>query len=228
MENIEVIKIPSIQSKEQYSLFVIKELSNYIDTDFVLLIQYDGFIVNPSAWMNEFQQYDYIGAKWWGCTDGFCVGNGGFSLRSKHLLQVLSNEDISAHIEALKKGEDYFICRVYRPFLEGSFDIKFATEAVADKFSYECSEVVGSPFGFHGLFNMWRYIRDEDLEGFVSLLSQKTLTSIHALKLGIAYHKLYKFKQAETVYRRILQCFPDNTAVSLLLEMVHKRTLPQF
>jgi hypothetical protein len=228
LENIEVIKIPSIQSKEQYSLFVIKELSNYIDTDFVLLIQYDGFIIDPDSWTSEFHTYDYMGAKWWGCTDGFCVGNGGFSLRSKRLLEALSNEDISAFCEDIKKGEDYFICRTYRPFLESRFNIKFAPEAIADRFSYECSEPVGSPFGFHGLFNMWRYLSEEDLENFVSLLSQKTLTSIQALKLGIAYHKLYKFKEAETVYRRILQCFPENTAVSLLLEMVYKKTIPQF
>jgi hypothetical protein len=228
LENTEVIKIPSIRSKEQYSLFVVKELINYIDTDFVLLIQYDGFIIDPDSWTSEFHKYDYIGAKWLGCTDGLCVGNGGFSLRSRHLLQVLSNEDISAYSKDMKKGEDYFICRAHRPFLESRFHIKFASEAIADKFSYECSEPVGSPFGFHGLFNMWRYIKEEDLTGFVSLLSQKTLTSIQALKLGIAYHKLYKFKQAETVYCRILQCFPDNTAVSLLLEMVYNKTLPQF
>jgi hypothetical protein len=80
LENIDVITIPNIATKEQYSLFVIKELNKYIDTDFVLLIQYDGFIANPGSWTNTFQDYDYIGAKWFWYSDGFNVGSVKFSV----------------------------------------------------------------------------------------------------------------------------------------------------
>ena len=80
-------------------------LNNYIDSDFVLIIQDDGHIVNPHLWDNEFLNYDYIGAPWpnnkkW--KNRFSkydekvssniirnfnlnnIGNGGFSLRSKN------------------------------------------------------------------------------------------------------------------------------------------------
>lgn len=49
-----VIKIPKINSLDEYSLFIIKNLAKYIDTKYVLLIQYDGFILNPSSWTNKF------------------------------------------------------------------------------------------------------------------------------------------------------------------------------
>ncbi len=42
--------------------FVIKELHAYVDTDFALLVQWDGFVVNAAAWSDEFLAYDYIGA----------------------------------------------------------------------------------------------------------------------------------------------------------------------
>ena len=67
--------IDTIKSKEQYSEFMIKELGNYIDTEFCLVIQADGFIINPKLWDNDWLNYDYIGAPWWYDSDN--VGNGG-------------------------------------------------------------------------------------------------------------------------------------------------------
>ena len=80
-----------IDSIEAYCKFIVKDLVKHIDTDFVLICQHDGFILNPKAWTDDFYLYDYIGAPWWH-QDHKAVGNGGFSLRSKKLLQVGSDE----------------------------------------------------------------------------------------------------------------------------------------
>ncbi len=218
LEDIRVITIPNIKTKEQYSIFVIKELNKYIETDFVLLIQYDGFIVNPDAWVEQFQGYDYIGAKWYWYNDGFNVGNGGFSMRSKRLLQALSNNSIPISIESLKYGEDTFICRLFRRLLENKYGIKFANEYIADRFSHERSEPVGKTFGFHGLFNMWRYINDEDLENFTNLLHPRTLNAIETFELAMNYHAIGKKKQAEIICRKILQHYPNHSQSLLLLK----------
>src|ERR1700742_303923 len=55
-----VISIPPINSIRAYSEFVLKDLAEYVNTEFVLIIQYDGFILNPAAWSDEFLAYDYI------------------------------------------------------------------------------------------------------------------------------------------------------------------------
>lgn len=141
------VKIHPINSKEEYSKFMIKELNNYVDTDYVLIVQYDGFICNPNAWTNEFLKYDYIGAPWW--YDNHNVGNGGFSLRSKKLLNILQNDkNITVY-----HPEDNQICRIYREYLE-SLGIVFANDDIAIIFSYECSPKYKDPwkdqFGYHG------------------------------------------------------------------------------
>ena len=35
-------------------------LASYIETDFVLIVQYDGFVLHAQAWDDDFLNYDYI------------------------------------------------------------------------------------------------------------------------------------------------------------------------
>lgn len=67
-----------IKSKEEYSRYCIKELHKQVQTDFMLVIQWDGYVLNANAWNPEWLKYDWIGAPWEWYTDGMQVGNGGF------------------------------------------------------------------------------------------------------------------------------------------------------
>jgi hypothetical protein len=152
-----VVAIDPISSTAEYSEFCIKKMNDFVDTEFVLVIQYDGFILNPEAWTDEFLEYDYIGAPWW-YDDDCNVGNGGFSLRSKKLLEILQND---SHITEFDP-EDHHICRTYGPYLKEK-GIKFAPESVANNFSIEGAldanavavrkygNTWNTQFGFHGL-----------------------------------------------------------------------------
>ena len=53
LEGIEVVQIPSIRSKREYSEFVIKRLANYIHTDYFCLIQADGYIIESGRLSHE-------------------------------------------------------------------------------------------------------------------------------------------------------------------------------
>ncbi len=59
-----IINIDPLNSLAEYSRFVIWELDKFVDTPHVLIVQHDGFILNPRAWTDEFLNYDYIGAPW--------------------------------------------------------------------------------------------------------------------------------------------------------------------
>lgn len=144
-DEFEVIQIPTISSKDQYSDFVVKKLAQYIKTSHVLIIQADGYVLDGSAWSDEFLKYDYIGAPWL-YRDGRNVGNGGFSLRSAKLQTILAEDDFIEFIWP----EDEAICRLYRPYLERKYGIVFAPEELAAGFAYELQIPQVSTFGFHG------------------------------------------------------------------------------
>lgn len=156
--NISIIKIDSM-TQEQYNIFCVNHLYKYVDTDFVLLFQNDGFILNPNNWSDDFLNYDYIGAPW-PIYDKSRVGNGGFSLRSKKFLNIVKDlnylEKTPSYGEAFTP-EDHLLCKHYYNFLTQA-GIKFAPVDLAIRFSFE-QPLPEYPFwthdmsfGFHGLF----------------------------------------------------------------------------
>jgi hypothetical protein len=155
-DDVETILIDPITSIEDYSRFVMKSLAQYIDTQFALVTQWDGYVTNAAAWSEEFLAFDYVGAKWSedivsgrGCPPDRNVGNGGFSLRSDIFLGAGSDPKfIQTH------PEDTHLCGAYRPYLEEAYGIRFASGSVADRFSFEILLPESRPFGFHGSFNL--------------------------------------------------------------------------
>jgi len=96
----------------QYNLFVVYALSAFIETDFALIVQDDGWVIDGEGWDERFLRYDYLGApihlaqvtaqgtmtflsgfEWVALLHDAArqivpVLNGGFSLRSKRLLEA--------------------------------------------------------------------------------------------------------------------------------------------
>lgn len=163
------ITIPSM-NKQQYNRFFIEEFHKYIDTDFCLTVQHDGFILDPNRWNLEFTKYDYIGAPW---PDTKCinqVGNGGFSIRSKKFLDITSKLTYNPNIKfqphlpagAIPTTEDWFCC-VHNYQYCVDHGIKFPNPILASQFSIEHPMTFKSfardkletykSFGFHGDFN---------------------------------------------------------------------------
>lgn len=153
VQDVETIVIPKITSKNQYSHFLIKELGKYIETDYCLVIQHDGYVLNGDLWdenwVDEFSGFDYIGARWLFPDTERSVGNGGFSIRSKKLLDVCAKDDFIK----IAEQEDDLLCRLYGAYLEDNYGIEFADIHTADKFSFELREPTQKTFGFHGYFH---------------------------------------------------------------------------
>lgn len=200
--DMDLIKIPTLDSLDAYSKFLMKDLNGYIATPYVLVIQWDGYVVDPLAWDETFLAYDYIGAKWHWHQDGKTVGNGGFSLRSKKLLNAVASSDIP-FIEGV--AEDEQICRIYRQKLETQFGIKFSSESVADQFSYERTLPDAPTFGFHGIFNIWRYLDDSEVAGFADQFPDSMYSSLGFYEFFLQYFLLRKFQPLNELYSRLIK-----------------------
>ena len=164
------VPIGLLGSKEAYSHFMLKELVAHATRKFVLVVQWDGYVLDPGRWDPRFLDYDYIGAPWPQFSDGLTVGNGGFSLRSRRLL-----EQVAADSFAVLHPEDVAICRNWRSQLEAQGGLRFASPAIAARFSAERSGDVGETFGFHGLFNFPDVMALDELERFVAGLPARFL-----------------------------------------------------
>jgi hypothetical protein len=136
---------------------MLHDLAAHFTTNHVLCVQWDGYVLHPASWQDEFLQYDYIGAPWPQFADPMRVGNGGFSLRSRRLVEACAVLPVS------DQAEDVMICRTHRRMLEERFGIRFAPEAVAQRFAYERTARRGDEFGFHGAFNMANHMPQADL-----------------------------------------------------------------
>ena len=191
---IEHIGIPAIDFIG-YSKFLIEDLNEFVDTKYCLIVQADGFLINPLKWTSQFLEYDYIGAPWPDVVDvknssnnkfyfdKNKIGNGGFSLRSKKLLEVCSRikfDELNFPI----KSEDMIICHFLYEEMIGA-GIRFAPIDVASNFSIE--SIIGlqnknltSTFGFHG--KHWltdNYLKDLAANSafskeFISLLAKQS------------------------------------------------------
>ena len=177
-ENVNTVKIPNISSVNDYSNFIL-QLVKYVNNEFVIIVQDDGFITNPKHWDDNFLNYDFIGAPWPSSEDKSWielqkpelrphlyntlgknrVGNGGFSLRSKKFLEFSSNFNDCNGI-----GEDAFLNIVkYNEAIK--YGIKYPALDLALKFSHENAFIdddkkirnpnfvdfdINNHFGFHG------------------------------------------------------------------------------
>ena len=210
--------IPALRSRDAYSSFMLRNLVEFVRTSHVLVVQWDGFILDPRRWSSDFLNVDYIGARWGWFNDGFSVGNGGFSLRSRKLLEATANIFGSIDIAV---NEDILICRQYRGELEQRFDVSFSPPAMADQFSYERTPPAAPTFGFHGLFNFWRHLSDDELLALLPQLPPSTRKGREYLELLLKYLADRKFSVAVAMFQELIADESPTVIVSRLAALLN-------
>jgi hypothetical protein len=176
--NVEIHQI-GIKTAKEYNAWMVYGLNEVIDTEYTLVVQGDGFILNEDKWHPTFLNYDYIGSLW-GKDVNERVGNGGFSLRSKKFLKASANL-LSNTSTWDTMGEDVFLCRAAAETMK-EYGIKYAPVETATIFSVEHTDVeehnhidLNVPesydtFGFHGSVHQHPAVLSK-YKGYVSSLS---------------------------------------------------------
>lgn len=197
LDGIEWVGITPLRSRAEYSQYMLRDLRDHILTPHALCVQWDGFVIDGAAWRPEFTDFDYIGAVWPHFGDSFRVGNGGFSLRSRRLLDECGNLPFDG-----RQAEDVLISRVYRRRLEEA-GIRFAPESLAVKFAYERTPSTGDEFGFHGAFNLVRYLSPSEARTVFGSLDPAMLSNSERREvMGWALRR-GRFGLASTMFRRL-------------------------
>lgn len=152
--------IDKIDSIDKFNYAMIYEMYKYIDTEFMLLVHADGFVVNPDMWRDEFLEYDYIGSPWTLPKDDFSyrdingnicrVGNS-VSIRSKRILEFPQKAGLPWEADHGYYNEDGFLCCKNKHIIEAN-GMKIAPFELAKYFGHErmMPELEGiRPFVFH-------------------------------------------------------------------------------
>lgn len=162
------IKIAPLNTLIMYSIFMLTKSNLYFDTPHVLIVQRDGFILNTSAWKDEWLQLDYIAPLF---VQYDKVGSGGFSLRSKKLMDYVASKMPHWDFSEKSANEIQSILGYYEDGVISLSKIRdefaFATNEQACEFAQGGNSnpeyYRSNPFGFHGT---WQNINHET--GFVS------------------------------------------------------------
>lgn len=190
------VAIAPIRSVEEYSAFMLDDFGRHFSGDYVLVVQWDSFILDGQLWDPAFLEYDYIGAPWSHRPAPFSIGNGGFSLRSRRLVDMLAQMQFD-----VVHPEDQVICELRRAELEQR-GIRFAPVAVAERFAMEMTRPAGPTFGFHGFNNFHYALDDAGLDAYLAMCSRSTLCAPAGRQLVRQLYHHARHAMAMRVLRR--------------------------
>lgn len=174
---IDLVKIPALRNIGAYSRFVLHSLLPHIHTSHCLIVQWDGFVVDAALWRDEFLTVDYVGPPWYRKGLPIGVGNGGFSLRSRRLLEALSQLPCDGD-----EPEDDVICKRHRSELISRFGIQFAPSEMAARFGIEQGPL-RQTFGFHGAEHLARVLSESELDRWLDEAPEELILHRHTRKL---------------------------------------------
>ena len=157
--DVRYLPVPDWPNKEKAGYFYYSEAMAKVETEFGLLIEWDGGIHDPAKWRQDFFEYDYVGAPWVTRPgDELKVGNGGFTLVSRRL-----GHYICENRGRLPCLTDFDVCRRHRPKLEQEGGFRWAPADVAADFSWELGPRSPNNFGYHGTFTWPTMVDRSDL-----------------------------------------------------------------
>ena len=218
---VRVVDPGIMNSIEDYSRFMLRGLNQHLCCDFFLVVQWDGFVLHPECWTDEFLDYDYIGSVWTERFNKHKVGNGGFSLRSRKLLHALTSPDIQ-----VTHPEDLSICDINRDLLEKVHGIRFAPPDIAARFAYEHVRSDVLTFGFHGVFNLIDALTPEEV---LDLIKSIQSNMVFSAGMRTLVKNLIRDGQYESAQRILMERIHQGDhrwrIISLLLRLVIRKSL---
>lgn len=188
----------------QYSLFMMYALHTYIETEYCLTVQDDGWVLDGKNFREEFYNYDYIGSpthaglhedklylqfSWQNVQDPIVVQNGGFSLRSRKFLEAPARHGIMHTMHKVEPfiNEDVQLSCLLKEQME-SVGVKYAPLWLAKNFGMEYKGPT-----FHDGFN-YGYLLGHHAPNR-KLISDTHIKCAHPLSKVITYYGELDFLQ---------------------------------
>lgn len=151
------VDISPLNSLIEYSVFMLTKSHEFINTSHILVVQRDGWILNPDAFDYNWLHYDYIAPLF---VQYDRVGSGGFSLRTKRLMEETARmipkwDGTPKRALEIQQGLHYYEDGVIS-FTVSRQKFRFPSLMEASQFAQGGNPnpeyYIEKPFGFHGAF----------------------------------------------------------------------------
>jgi hypothetical protein len=163
-------KVHSTKTYNQLMLNIIPE--KFLD-EHLMIFQWDGFALNSNNWNDDFLKYDFIGAPHYSQIYNKLLFNGGFSLRSPSLNQLMKeNPFFSDNNKLSNEPEDVIINNLLGEYSKEN-KFKLPSYELARRFSFEHGEINSPFFGFHGVFNFPHLFSEDTLLTFINEFKER-------------------------------------------------------
>lgn len=153
------VRIKPINSLISYSIFMLTKAYQYIKTSHFLIVQRDGWILNPSSWDNRWLENDFIGPLYMQYDK---CGSGGFSLRSKRLMEHIAKNEMpewdwtQKQADEIQSKTDYYEDGVCSLKHRDGFKVASLVDAAmfAQGGNRNPKYFIEYPFGYHRTFQV--------------------------------------------------------------------------
>ena len=143
-DEIRFERYPYIKGIMDFNWLMFENVGEFINTSHALFCQDHAHVLNHNLWRDEWLKFDYLGSPWAIVEDAYLtdagerirVGNGGWSLRSRLLMNLPKKHKIKLTHREYFWNEDGNICVYHRDrFLD--LGVKYGTLEESVIFGYE-------------------------------------------------------------------------------------------
>ncbi|MBM4231193.1 MAG: hypothetical protein FJ184_10660 [Gammaproteobacteria bacterium] len=145
--NFRTVEIPTDPSVDAVAHALLSIVPKYVDAEFIISASFDGFIIDPKMFSEDYFGFDYIGPTKSGYASQ-SFGRGGFSWRSRRLMLAASQ---LASDRPNAESDSIYISQTIRKRLELEHNCVFAPDDVNRSFLREGVSSASPTFGFSGL-----------------------------------------------------------------------------
>lgn len=156
---------PLTDINRDYGDIMVRGMWPFLNSEYMILINWDTLLRDQNLWSAEFFDYDYIGSMWpWQAPHNDNPDHCGISWRSSKLLQAMRYPAVESVTDAVP----YHISHQMEQLMRNRFQIRMAEQEMNRRFVHELSgSDASNAFAVRGLWNIIKSFSRDVSESYI-------------------------------------------------------------
>ena len=156
---------PLTDINRDYGDIMVRGMWPFLNSEYMILINWDTLLRDQNLWSAEFFDYDYIGSMWpWQAPHNDNPDHCGISWRSSKLLQAMRYPAVESVTDAVP----YHISHQLEQLMRNRFQIRMAEQEMNRRFVHELSgSDASNAFAVRGLWNIIKSFSRDVSESYI-------------------------------------------------------------